>query len=58
MMPEPFILWKKALHDTFYTRAIGTKNNKILERDFADKEAVKDPMIECKKNDTLEFDEI
>ena len=58
MMSKPFILRKKALSDTFYKRAVGTNSNKILKRSFANEETVKDPMIECKKNDTFEFDEI
>ena len=58
MMSKPFILRKKALSDIFYKRAVGTKSNKILKRAGANKGTVKDPMIECKKNDTLEFDEI
>ena len=58
MMSKPFILRKKALSDTFYKCTVGTKSNKILKTACADKETVKDPMIERKKNDTLEFDEI
>ena len=46
------------LSDTFYKCAVGTKSNKILKRAFANKETVKDPTIESKKNDTFEFDEI
>ena len=46
------------MSDTFYKHAVGTKSNKILKRAFANKETVKDPMIERKKNDTFEFDEI
>ena len=45
------------MSDTFYKRAVGTKSNKILKRAGANKETVKDPMIEHKKNDKLEFDE-
>ena len=58
MMSKPFILQKKALSDTFYKRAVGIKSNKILKRACDNKETVKDPMIERKKNDTFEFDEI
>ena len=46
------------MSDTFYKCAVGTKSNRILKRAGANKEAVKDPMIERKKNDTFEFDEI
>ena len=49
MISKPFILRKKALSDTFYKRAVGTKSNKILKRACANKETVKDPTIECKK---------
>ena len=58
MMSRPFICRKKSLSDSFYKHAVGTKSNKILKRAFANKETVKDLMIDRKKNDAFEFDDI
>ena len=56
MMSRPFILRKKALNETFYKRAVGTKSNKIIKRAGVEKETVKDSMIERKNNIKLELE--
>ena len=58
MMSRPFICRKRSKSHTFYKLAVGTKSNKILKRPAVEKEAMKDPMMEYKINDTLMLDEI
>ena len=58
MMSRPFICRKRELIHTVYKHAVGTKSNKILKRPAVEKETEKDPMMDCKTNDTLMLDEI